>query len=262
MALGQFDFYSNSLRRAVTFHILLPNDVATEGNEHFNRKMKTLYLLHGYAGNNKSWLLNSNIEELACRYNLAVVFPAGENCFYIDGEGVGKAYCTYVGNELVEYTRRVFGLSREKEDTYIAGFSMGGFGAIHVGLAYPETFRAMVGLSSALIAHNIAGKKEGFSDPIADYYYYRSVFGDLDKLLESSNNPEYQITKLKQEGKEIPAIYMACGTEDFLLEENRIFHRFLTKEEVPVTYIESPGAHDWKFWNHYLEPSIQWMLER
>ena len=262
MALGQFDFYSNSLRRAVSFNILLPNDCATQGNVHYNRKMKTLYLLHGYSGNNKSWLLSSFIEELSCRYNMAVVFPNGENCFYIDGQGVGSAYCNYVGEELVEYTRKVFGLSKDKEDTYIAGLSMGGFGAIHVGLAYPDTFGGIVGLSSALIVHNIAGKKEGFADPIADYHYYHTVFGDLDQLVESSNNPEFQIMELQKASREIPAIYMACGTEDFLLEENRLFHRFLINHRVPVTYIESPGAHDWKFWNHYLEPSIQWLLER
>lgn len=137
---------------------------------------------------------------------------------------------------------------------------MGGFGAIHTGLYYPETFGKIVGLSSALIIHNIKNKTEEFVDAIADYAYYSSVFGDLDKLEDSVNNPEYLIKELKRENKAIPALYIACGTEDFLIEENRAFHKSLLEENVKVEYIESPGIHDWKFWNTYLEPSIQWLL--
>ena len=86
------------------------------------------------------------------------------------------------------------------------------------------------------------------------------MFGDLDKLETSENNPEQLIRTLKAENKTIPAIYMACGTEDFLINENRAFHQFLKDEGVPVEYIESPGVHNWDFWNYYLEPSIQWLL--
>ena len=263
MALFQVDFYSKALAKTTCFHVLLPNDVPPEmtvGNENYKRKMKTLYLLHGYSGASKDWLLGSLVQELAAKYNMAVVMPSGDNSFYLDGKGTGKAYCQFVGKELVEYTRRVFNLSEDKEDTYISGLSMGGFGAIHTGLYFPDTFGKIVGLSSALIIHNIANIKEDHKDFIADYHYYAATFGALDQLIDSVNNPEYLIKRMKLENKVIPSIYIACGTEDFLLEENRAFHNFLLAEGVDVTYIESSGIHNWEFWNRYLEPSLQWLL--
>lgn len=264
MAIFQTDFYSLSLTKQINVKVIIPNDVfpeMIEGNENYNRGMKTLYLLHGYSGSSNAIILGSNIEELAIKYNIAVVMPTGDNSFYLDAKGKGRAYCQYVGKELVEYMNKTFGFSDEKEDTFIGGISMGGFGAIHTALAFPNTFGKVVGLSSALIIHNIKNKDENYADQIADYYYYESVFGDLSKLVDSKNNPEFLVHKLKETGEEIPQIYMTCGTEDFLIEENRLFYDFLIEEGVAVEYIESPGVHDWAFWNEYLEPSIKWLLK-
>lgn len=263
MSLFQVDFFSNALRRNVSFTAVLPNDVPPmmmNDNECYQRKTKVLFLLHGYSGSCRDWLLGTRVTDLAMKYNMAIVMPSGENSFYLDGKGTGKAYGQLVGQELVDFVRSTFGLSSDKEDTFIGGLSMGGFGAIHTGLAYPNTFGKIVGLSSALIIHNIVNMKEDFTDAIADYDYYTSVFGDLSKLDQSANNPEVLIRRLKEEKQAIPSIYMACGTEDFLIEENRAFHQFLQKEKVPVEYIESPGVHNWDFWNQYLEPSMKWML--
>lgn len=264
MAVIHTEFYSNSLARMVGFYTVLPNDLPkemTEGNPNYKRGMKTLLLLHGFTGSAKDWLMGSNINELAGKYNLAVIMPSGENSFYLDGKGTGRAYCRYVGAELLEYTRKTFGLSDKREDTFVGGLSMGGYGALHTGLYFPETFSKIIALSSALIVHNIENKTEGFANNAADYDYYFSVFGDLSKLAVSENNPEYLIKKLQEEETPIPGIYMACGTEDFLLQENRDFHGFLEERKVEVTYQESAGIHDWIFWNRYLEPGILWMLK-
>lgn len=265
MSLIQVNFFSYSLMKITTFQMILPNDLSpemTKENKHYERGMKTLYLLHGFTGNANDWMLGSQVQEMAIKYNLAIVMPSGDNSFYLDGKGTGRAYGQFVGKELVEYVRKVFGLSDKREDTFIGGLSMGGFGAIHVGLKNWDTFGGMIGLSSALIIHDIKNKPEGFINGIADYDYYVSVFGNLNELEASENNPECLIKKLKEEKKEIQDIYMACGTEDFLLQENRDFHEFLVKEKVQVDYHESSGIHDWKFWNQYLEPAIQWMLRK
>lgn len=253
MALAKVDFFSDALQRVVNFNILLPDDLTT---------CKTLYLLHGYCGNNMDWLMNSRISELSSKYNLAVIMPSGENSFYLDTKGTGKAFSQYIGNELVEYTRKVFGLSSLREDTFIGGLSMGGFGALHCALKYPDTFGKVFALSSALIIHTISNMKEDTPRPneIADYDYYYSVFGDLAKLEESDNNPEILAKKLLQAKKALPEIYMACGTEDFLINENRMFKSFLDTHGIPVTYIEGAGAHDWHYWSQLLEPSIQWLF--
>ena len=93
--------------------------------------------------------------------------------------------------------------------------------------------------------------KEGQGNSVANYEYYRECFGDPSKLQESDNNPEYLVKKLKAEGRKLPGIFMACGTEDFLLEPNRAFHKFLTDEGVDHVYEESEGIHDMNFWSRY-----------
>ncbi|MGN6711610.1 alpha/beta hydrolase [Anaerocolumna jejuensis] len=264
MALIQVDFFSDSLRRTVNFQALLPNDLPKlmrEDNIHYERPMKTLYLLHGYSGNNKDWLLNSPVQELSVKYNMAIIFPAGENSFYVDAKSTGRAYGTFIGEELTAYVQNLFHLSPKREDTFIGGLSMGGFGAIQNGLKYNNTFSKIIALSSALIIHQIKNKKEDFKNEIADYYYYHLIFGNLDELEGSDKNPETLIKGLKMAGRNIPEIFMACGREDFLIEENRSFVKFLEKEEVRATYIEDTGVHDWAFWTRYLEPAIKWLLE-
>ena len=263
MAQLQVNYFSEALMKITTFQIILPNDVPpmmTEGNEHYKRSMKTLYLLHGFSGSSIDWLFGSRVQELAIKYNLAIVMPCGDNSFYLDGKATGRAYGRFIGEELVNYVARTFNLSSNKEDISIGGLSMGGFGAIHTGLQYPETFGKIVGLSSALIIHNIKNIESDFIDDIANYEYYAMTFGDLKLLETSDNNPEVLYNKLKMAGKRIPPIFMACGTEDFLINENRAFHEFLLSENADVDYNESPGIHDWKFWNEYLEPGIQWIL--
>ena len=262
MAFSQFDFFSNTLKKVVSFNILLPNDCFVDmikDNTNYNRDTKILMLLHGFSGNNKDWLLGSKIQELSIKYNMAVILPSGENSFYLNGD-TGN-YGTFVGEELINYVRRTFNLSINKNDTYVGGLSMGGFGAIHIALKNNNTFSKAFGLSSALIIHGIKNKDESFSNEVADYKYYRIVFGDLNNLEKSENNPEELIRRLKEDNKEIPDIFIACGKQDFLIEQNRDFYKFLIDNEVNVEYKEDEGSHNWDFWNKYLEPSIEWLLK-
>ena len=266
MATGRLRFYSQTQNGQVNIAYVIPNDVPeimTAGNESFKRPMKTLYLLHGMSGNESDWEYNGIAEDIAFNYNMAVIMITAGNNFYLDRKATGCQYGTFAGKEVVEYTRKLFGLSEKREDTLIGGLSMGGFGALHTALAYPETFGGVVALSSALVIHEIAGLKpdapsEGL---LANYEYYREVFGDLDTLEESDANPEVLYMRLKEAGAEIPPIYMAIGTEDFLYEHNQILRRFLEKNEANFRYEEGPGIHDWKFWNVYITKGIEWVLE-
>jgi len=254
------EFFSNSLIRPVAFEMYIPNDFRTDivrpHNTYYDRNCKTVFILHGYTGWGKGW---DSLYELAEKYNFALVFPSGENSFYLDSEATAGKYGTFIGCELVEYIRKTFGLCRSKEDTFISGLSMGGFGALHTGLAYPDNFSKIVALSSALIVHGISGMKPGEKNEVANYYYYRNCFGDLDNLIKSDNNPETLVEKLIKQGKNIPKIFMACGTEDFLLATNRRFHDFLIEHNVNHEYFESRGNHDMIFWNEYFAKGFEWM---
>jgi len=260
MANIRGEFFSNSLMRSVAFEMYIPNDFRTDierpYNAYYDRNCKTVFVLHGFTGWGKGW---DRLYEIGEKFNLALVFPTGENSFYLDSEATGEKYGTFVGSELVAYIRKTFGLCRNKEETFISGLSMGGFGALHTGLAYPDTFGKIAALSSALIVYDISGMKPGDKNEIANYYYYHNHFGDLDTLIQSENNPETLVKKLIQQKKKIPEIYMACGTEDFLLEGNRRFHNFLVGNNVNVKYVESGGDHNMEFWNEYFAKGFEWM---
>lgn len=264
MAVGKMQFFSDALCRIVEFHIVLPNDLPelwTKDNPNFSRPVKTLVLLHGFSGCRTDWAFNAQLPDLANRYNLAVICPDGENSFYLDGPQTGRKYGTYVGLELTAYAQSTFGLSDRREDTLIGGYSMGGFGALHAGLLYPETFSGVFALSSALIMHEVAQMRPGSGNEMANYDYYRLVFGEPEALLRSENNPEELVRRLLASGQELPRFFMACGTEDFLLENNRSFHAFLQEQGVPAEYRESSGNHDFVFWNEYLWQAVDWLLD-
>lgn len=253
-------YFSNCLCRHTTFQMYLPAgfkaDTPDETNEYTKRETKTLFLLHGYTGDAGNWVP----EYLADKYNFAIVIPTGENGFWLDGLSTGHKFGSMLGEELIGYVRKVFGLAMRKEDTYIMGMSMGGFGAIHTALYYPEVFGTAAGLSSALIVRQVASMKEGDENPMANYAYYRECFGDLSKVLESDNNPETLVKKIKAEGKEMPRLLVCCGTEDFLIENNREFHRFLETEGVDHIYNESKGQHDMDYWNEYVQKYVPIMF--
>ena len=252
-------FMSKCLIRPVSFKVVIPNDVPEQfvnENPCWQRPMKTLFLLHGYTGDADNWVP----QMLPTQYNFAIVIPNGENSFWLDGISTGHQFQTFLGEELVNYVRKTFGLAKTPEDTYIMGLSMGGFGALHTALAYPDVFGKAACMSSALIVHEVAGMTEGTGNPTANYEYYRECFGEPSKVLESDNNPETLVKKLKAAGKPFPEILMSCGTEDFLLENNRQMHAFLEQENVPHTYIESPGIHDMKFWQEYVEKFVPMMF--
>ena len=253
-------FYSNCLRRYVNFKVYLPydehDDWPEDKSEYKQRETKTLFLLHGYTGDADNWVP----EQLSDQYNFAVVIPNGENSFWLDGISSGHRFGTFLGEELVKFVRKTFHLAMKREDTCIMGLSMGGFGALHTAFAYPDTFAKTAALSSALIVHEVAGMTEGKGNEVANYEYYRECFGDPSKVLESDNNPETLVRKLRASGKKLPEILMACGTEDFLIENNREFHRFLENEKIPHIYEEAPGIHDMEFWSRYVEKFIPVMF--
>lgn len=251
MAYYTIKLFANALRRYTTFDMFIPNDIREdiphEDNVYKQRKMKVLFLLHGYTGNAGNWVP----EYIAEKYHFAIVMPNGENAFWLDGLSTGHKFATFLGEELPAYIRKTFGLAMAPEETYIMGLSMGGFGALHTALAYPGVFGKAAGLSSALIVHDIAHMKEGDSDELANYAYYHECFGDLETVEESDNNPEVLVKKLQESGGKIPELFISCGTEDFLLEKNRVMHEFLERSGVPHVYMESKGGHDVEFWNEY-----------
>lgn len=259
MAQFQGVFFSKELARPTHFQAVLCNDNAypTTGNKYYDRPVKNVYLLHGYSGTDIDWPSNVALGDLANRFNVNFFMPQGDNSFYLDGEATGFKYQTFTGVEFIEYTRRTFGLSDRREDTVIGGLSMGGFGALHTGLVYPDTFSRIIALSSALIVNGIRGMSPDAGNEVANYAYYRQMFGDLDQIKNSPNDPEFLINELVAAKASIPDIFMAVGTEDFLYHANIEFRDFLKSKGVAVDFREGPGQHDFNFWREWLVKALE-----
>ena len=261
MALMEVNFFSKALMRPVTMNVILPADKVFFGEEteEENKPFKTLYLLHGVMGNYTDWVTGTCIKRWAEEKNLAVVMPSGANMFYMDHPNANENYSEFIGKELVKITRRMFPLSYKKEDTFIAGLSMGGYGAIRNGLKYHDTFGYIAGLSSAMIL-----EKMGTADDSSPMFFEKksfleSVFGDLSRIKDCEINPEWIAENMKKDGIPFPHMYLACGLDDPLLPPNRKFRDTMQKLGVDVTYEEGPGAHEWDFWNRYIKKVLDWL---
>ena len=260
MAIIEVNFISKCLMRTVTFNAIIPVDKFGPQAENAEQKpLKTLYLLHGIFGNYTDWVNGTRIQAWAEANDLAVIMPSGENRFYLDDEKSGELYGEFIGKELVEFTRKLFPLSDKREDTFIAGLSMGGYGAIRNGLKYAENFGCVIGLSAALV-HD-TWKDADNSAPIFTFRrnYYEAIFGEYDKVKGSDKDPKALLLKLKEEGRPVPKMYLCCGTEDGLITANRDFRDFLNENGVDLTYVEGPGKHDWVFWDTYIKKVLDWL---
>ena len=262
MAFLQVNLMSTALMRTVPVNVILPVDKPKVPGQakREEKPYKTLYLLHGVIGSYVDWVNGTRIQRFAEDNNLAVVMPAGENSFYVDHEGGAANYGEFVGKELVELTRRMFPLSRKREDTFIGGLSMGGYGALRNGLKYHDTFGFIVALSSAIITEEYNQRPYGLKGMFFETREFaEKCFGDLSKLTKSDKDPRYLVKELKKKNIIFPKIYMACGEDDFLFAKNNDFVEFLKENDIEVTYDIGPGAHEWDFWDTYIKRAIEWL---
>ena len=249
MALIQFTYVSNVLLRSVPVQVILPVDKLSPDGAYLPlKKYKTLYLLHGLMGSHVDWVSGTRIQRWAEERDLAVVMPAGENSFYVDRPGFHTDFGKFIGQELVEMTRRMFPLSDKREDTFIGGLSMGGFGALRNGLKYADTFGSIVALSPAL------GMFENGPSPVAGLV--GKTVEQWEEVVNSDVNPRWL---LKQLGERKPRVYMACGKQDELLSGCQIYKKLLTEAKVELHYVEDEGGHEWDYWDRHIKLALDWL---
>jgi S-formylglutathione hydrolase FrmB len=262
MAVFDITFYSNTLHRQTQMTAIVPvdaPDIPGFPKPDPDRKFPALYLLHGYSGAHGDWLRGSRIEQLAMMHSIAVFCPSGENSFYLDDWARDALYGQLLGEELITFTRRLFPLSDQRSDTSIGGLSMGGYGALRNGLKYSGVFGNIIALSSALITDNVADGLE--SNPMISASYFSHTFGNPADIKGSDIDPAALAQKLVDTGTEKPNIFMACGSEDFLVTENRKLDKRLSDMSYPHVYLEGPGIHSWEFWDPHIEKALVWLNE-
>ena len=252
MALIQVNYMSKALFRIVPLNVILPVDRFDADTDRYltdkDHKYKTLYLLHGLLGNYTDWVSQTRIQKWAEEKNLAVVMPSGDNAFYFKSRTPWNDYETFIGEELPAITRRMFPLSDKREDTFIAGLSMGGFGAIRNGIVFSDTFSHIAGLSSALHIFDDLSEEADIG-----------LFDNLEEASKTNLNPKIAANEMFREKKSMPRFYMACGRQDDLLKANMDFRDFLKENGADVTWDEEDAGHDWDFWDSQIRKVLEWL---
>lgn len=248
------DFYSPVLKRNTHINVILPTP--NETDEPVLQNLKVLYLLHGLHGDESSWLHFSNIERYAYDAKIAVVIPGVGNSFY-QNMAHGEDFFTYVTEELYKFVQGLFPVSKRREDTFIAGLSMGGYGAYYLGLSCPEKYAAIASFSGAVdIGFRLTPvKMDAVNVPMP--FYVENCFGDPMKIAGSDRDVFTLFEKAKAKGI-LPRMYQSCGTADFLYDMNVAANKKLTEMGAEITWRETPGIdHVWDFW----DSEIRWLLK-
>ena len=260
MAVLTVTYRSDVLKRDITFKAYLPADYPPVYSEISTEKYKTLYMLHGLNYNYEAWLKESRFDRMARDLNLAVIFPDGQNSFYVNGPLPNSDFGKLVGEELVNFTRSVFPLSDKREDTFIGGFSMGGFGALRNGLKYADTFSRIMAFSSAIHMFEFEPGDKRRNILIGE----DQIFGNYEEAVKTDKNPAVCLKMLSEKVREgkasFPKVYMVCGLQDGLLAANRSFRDKLLDERVDVIYREYEGIHSHEFVNEHLKDVLTWMM--
>lgn len=251
------DFYSESLAMGTSMVVLMPqasagigmSGAATAGDGVVPaRAVPVLYLLHGLSDDCTVWERRTSIERYASERGIAVVMPEVRRSFYAD-EAVGEAYWTFVSQELPELVAGTFHVSTAREDTFVAGLSMGGFGALKLALNLPERFGAAACLSGAvdIAALDLGGHSGSMARRIWDGADPTGTADDLLGLLRTADPAA------------LPPLFLDCGTEDALVDQNRRVIELAEERGIVLTHRLRPGAHTWDFWDRSIQDVLAWL---
>ena len=258
MAFFQMQYHSDALMVQVTVNVILPERATTmigmqaNGSETF----KTLYLLHGLSDDHSIWLRRTSIERYASEYNIAVVMPAVGRSWYTDKVS-GEKYFTFVSQELPDKCRGFFkGMSERPEDNVVAGLSMGGYGALKIALSRPDRFGMCASLSGALDIVQI--RDPGLLPEWRGIFDYN--LQSSDQLAGTKHDLLYLASRLHEQGIAFPKMFIWCGEDDFLLQQNHKFTAHLTALGVDHKYVISEGNHGWQWWDMHIQSALRYLI--
>lgn len=248
MALLRIDHEPESIGMNLPLNLILPEEDALK--ERNLEDFPVLYLLHGLSDDASAWQRYSTIESLARYYGLVVVMPSGGRSIYADQDN-GQAYFTYITEHLPAYLSKMFRFTREREKTFVAGLSMGGYGAFKAAFLHPEMYAAALSLSGLLVLDPAMIPPDKMYDPKL-MHELDLVFGGLGTVAGSTNDPVTWLKWYASEPARFPKLSISCGTEDDLLEMSRFFANGLRLGGGSVDYEEHPGKHNWDYWTEHI----------
>ncbi|RCW41551.1 MULTISPECIES: alpha/beta hydrolase family protein [unclassified Halanaerobium] len=254
MAFFSGDIYSQKLKMTTNIKIIIP-ELSNDVTPLFTNAPKLLILLHGLGGNSSEWTRFTKIEYYSKKYNFFIVMPEVQRSFYFN-TSYGINYFSYVSNEIIEIIKKWFKISTKRENVYIAGESMGGYGALKIALRNNEKFNSVAVLSG------IVNMKQFINKVINEKYkdiQSKELKGIINKNLKLSKKDDlYLLLQSKEQNIRKPKIIQICGKNDFLYEQNLEFKNKISKLDYQYTFLEWEGEHSWPFWDIAIQKSLQY----
>jgi putative tributyrin esterase len=248
------DFFSDALSLSTSMTVLLPQRTTTQigmTGRTTAGPPPVLYLLHGLSDDDTIWLRRTSIERYVAPLGLAVVMPQVQRSFYAD-EHYGGRYWSFLSEELPGLVQDWFRVSERREDTFVAGLSMGGYGALKWAARQPERFAAAASLSGAVDVAGLRSQRVRPEDP----RMFDRVFGDRG----AAGGPDDLLWLLdREDAAALPPVYLCCGTEDTLIDDNRAFADRARGAGLTVTTDFGPGDHDWAYWDDTIQDVLAWL---
>lgn len=254
LAFIQCDFFSETLGLSTSMNVILPEKTTGQigmENKQTSGKHQTLYLLHGLSDDHTIWTRRTSIERYVASLGLAVVMPQVDRSFYTDMK-YGNRYWTFLTEELPTVVQSMFPLSDRREDNFVAGLSMGGYGALKWALRHPEQFAAAASLSGATDVASRVKQSDGQNE------LFHLIFGD-DDITGTPDDLLWLIKQNSQHHNPQPELFQWCGTEDFLYDQNVAFKETCARHDYPLTTEFSSGDHNWAYWDEKIQDVLKWL---
>ncbi|MCP4179779.1 MAG: esterase family protein [bacterium] len=264
MALIQCEFFSEVLGISSSMNVILPQNVTKQigvSERVKHNDPPVLYLLHGYSDNHTAWTRRTSVERYAAEAGLAVIMPAVNLSYYTDMQH-GNKYWTFISEELPMIAHKFFKLSTKRNETFVAGLSMGGYGAFKLALSKPENYAVAGSFSGALDVYSLC-KAADTDDKIRSLY---NIFIDPESILNTQSDLYCLAHKLRTRKtlwkKKIPKLYQCCGTNDFLYKDNIRFRDCLRGNDYDFIYEEEKGEdHNWGYWDKSIKRFIDYITK-
>lgn len=234
MALINITTFSETLEQNIDFAVIMPG----------NKNEKVLFLLHGFSGNHQDWIRYTSIERYVEKYGITVIMPSVNNSYYANME-YGYNYFDFVTKELPKIYEKMFNTKLIKKNTYIAGLSMGGYGALKAAFSYPEQYAGVASLSGAIDLLDII--KRGNQD--SRIKITKASFGE--NLIYKKENDLYYLSKANDLNN--LDVIITCGKEDFLYKDNISFKSFVEENNLDFKFILNDGSHTWEYWDENIQ---------
>ncbi len=254
MSFFQCCFHSDCLGMGVNVNVILPqgavrSQIGMDSAGDGEKLPPVLYLLHGLSDDQTIWMRRSSIERYASERGIAVVMPCGNRSFYCNTVD-GMRFYDYISEELPALIGRSFRVSQRREDTAIGGLSMGGYGALRIGLLNPQKYCAIAPLSAVIRAEWVKEVNPALS---------RADFGDI--ALTGTQYDLFHLVEKLVGDKALPkpVIYQACGEQDGFLADNLRFRDHLTANGIAPKWVAAPGTHCWEFWDARIREVLAWL---